>query len=401
MKHYLGPTVGAVPLSTWDEVVAAAQGGLLEETQWVELKKQLRPADAPGNVELAKDLASLSFEGGVLVIGVEDKSYDVVGCDLDGYRDRISQVAAMRVHPPLSPVVYPTIPHPDDETKGVLVVEVPPSEHAPHMVDGSYWGRSSNGKRKLGDAEVRLRMEARTGSAEVFKARLLGMVEHDPLAPLIDGHPTGNGHIYLLAEPCAPVVGRTDDLNLQNLVVSRFANRQVIGALSSLRYSARDPQGLAVSSAVADEPTQRKYEDDTCHLLLLDEDTSLEFVSGGGTIFRQLGASGEDVEVVGSSTIAKSALQFFELIEELSLQHWGYTGQWRVGIHVTNLAGKQLSFNDIWRGTQVFSGHVFTNQAVISPATWSEGAEPEARKLMAGFLRAIGREGSRLDGVLL
>lgn len=401
MLHYLGPHVGKIPLTTWDEVVRAAEGGQLAETQWVELKKQLRPPGKEGNLELARDLASLSFEGGVLVIGVEDKTHEVVGCDVEGYRDRISQVASMTVHPSLTPVIYPAVAHPEDPSKGVLVVEVPPSALAPHMVDGSYWGRSSDGKRKLGDSEVRMRMEARTGSAAAFKERLLGMVEHDPVAPLIEGHPTGNGHIYLLAEPCAPVLGRSEELNLQNVVVGLFGQRDQMGTLSSLRYSARDPEGLAVVSPGSDTPAARKYEDDVCHLLLRDEDSSLQYVSGGGTMYRLMRRPDQEaqVEIVGATAVAQSTLQFFTLIQALSLDHWGYTGQWRVGVHVSNLAGKVISMNDIWRSGQTFSGKAFTNHLVTSPASWAEGPEPAARPLLTGFLRALGQDGRSLDQV--
>lgn len=221
MLHYLGPSVGNVPLSTWDEVVAAAASGLFEETQWVELKERLGPAGKPVNTELARDLASLSVHGGVLVLGVRDKTFEVVGCDVEQLTQRISQVASMTVHPPLSPVVYPAIQHPEDEGLHVLVVEVPPSANAPHMVDNAYWGRSSDGKRKLSDPEVRTLMASRGSSDEAFLGRLLGLVEEDPLAQYVDGHPTGQGHIYLLAEPCAPVIGGDEaDYRLIDLAIN-------------------------------------------------------------------------------------------------------------------------------------------------------------------------------------
>lgn len=403
MIHYLGPTVGKMPLATWDEVVAAAQGGMLEETQWVELKKQLGPSNKAVNVELACDLASLSVHGGVLIFGVKDKTFEVVGCDVTGMVDRVSQVASTRVHPPLSPVIYPAIQHPDDEALHVLVVEVPASAQAPHMVDGAYWGRSSDGKRKLADPEVRERMEARVGDAATFRARLLGMVDRDPLASMIEGHPTGNGHVYLLAEPCAPILGRDEDLRLQNVVSALFCTgRDNQGSMTSLSYSARDPFGVGLASHPQDAQVERRWEDSTCHLLCLDEDSSLEFVSGGGTLYRLNSPTSDGpMEALGAPVITTAPIQLFLLISELSLNHWGYTGEWRVGIHVTNLAGKRASFNDLIRRAHVFPRDVYTNQVVTSPATWEVGAEPEARKMMAGFLRAIGSEGSKLDEVFL
>lgn len=107
--HYLGPGRPLTSLSTWDEVVDAANGGLLEENQWCELKAMLPPSSKGTNLELARDLASLSVFGGALIIGVADKTLDVVGVDddVEGLKSRISQVAGMTITPPLSPVSPP------------------------------------------------------------------------------------------------------------------------------------------------------------------------------------------------------------------------------------------------------------------------------------------------------
>lgn len=400
MLHYLGPTVGRIPLSTLDEVRQAASGGLLEETQWVELKEKPSPSSKPSNVELAKDLASLSVNGGVLVYGVRDKTFEVVGCDTCGLADRIAQVASMGVDPPLSPVIYRPIGVEDDGIHNVLVVEVPASPQAPHMVAGSYWGRSSNGKRKLSDPDVRMLLASRTNSEESFKQRLLAMVDDDPLAGFVQDHPTGNGHIYLLAAPLAPVVGRTDGLDLTKFTGACLGQNFDHGSPSHLTYRTRDPLGMAMSYPNRGDGVDRQYEDFACYLLVRDDDASIEFVSGGGTYFRGGRGNGDsDLEVVGTNIIANSAWEFFELLEKLSLTHWGYSGQWRVGIHVTNLAGRDLAFNDLYGRGQTFPRDTFTSIAVTSPASWTDGAEPEARRLLAGFLRAIGEPDQPLNTV--
>lgn len=398
--HYLGPRVGQIPLTSWEQVVEAAEGGLLAESQWCEVKKQPRPRDKPSNVELARDLASLSVHGGVLIYGVEDKTYSVVGCDISGLEDRISQVAAMGIHPPLSPVIYPPIADPHDASKYVLVVVVPASLQAPHMVDGSYWGRSSNGKRTLDDPEVRSLIASRESSDTKFRERLVGMVDHDPLARFISDHPTGNGHVYLLAEPCAPVFGRADDLNLQKVVMTLMGQRHGIGTPSQVRYTTRDPLGPAVSYP-NELMEDRKYEDSACYLLCEDDDASLHFVSGGGTMYRERAFRGEDgpTEVVGTAIIIQSTREFLEVVRELSVNHWGFSGEWRVGIHVNNLGGKILSMNTIWRGAETFPRDSFTNQITTSPVTWGESEEPEAARLLTGFLRAIGQDGRNLETV--
>ncbi|WP_130865233.1 AlbA family DNA-binding domain-containing protein [Acidipropionibacterium timonense] len=400
LNHYLGPTVGLIPLSTWEELSAAAEGGSFEETQWVELKQMLKPGK-PGNAELAKDLASLSVHGGVLVIGVTDADHEVVGCDIDGYVTRISQVAATRVHPPLSPVIYPAIPNPNDESKAVLVVEVPASPLAPHMANDTYWGRSSDGTRPLSDADVRLLMRVRATTNASFKQRLLAMVEDDPVNKRVIEAPTGNGHIYLCAEPCAPVVGRADDFDFARVVMNEVGgwDAQTVGAL---RERSRDPLGQALAyPSAADAVVERRYEDSVAHLLLRDDDSSVEFVSGGGTYYRLRGPRGEaDMEVLGTGIIISAVREFLELVRVLSLQHWGYQGQWRIGLHVTGLEGKHVSFNDIMRRDVTFPRDTLTTQITTAPAAWAEGAvDPVARQLLAGFLRAIGCEAWDLDTV--
>lgn len=371
--------MGLVALDTWDKVVSAAVGGLLEETQWCELKKMLPPSNKQSNIELAKDLASLSVHGGVLILGVEDKTYEVTGVDASGMRDRISQVAATTVHPPLSPVIYPDLMNPEDEAKVVLVVEVPPSPVAPHMVADKYWGRSSNGKRALGDAEVRDLIASHAGTTESFQNRLSRFVETDPIARLVVGTPESTGHIYLMAEPCAPVPGRNGDFNL----VRELRNLGGTGPLGSLSFRLADPVGQAVSTAPGPVPADRVT--GLASLLVSDDGTSIEAVTTGAIWDHEGGGS------INPSGVASATLTFYGILEKLSLETWGYAGQWRVGIHVAHL-GRAVTKSSNWgRGDIAYPRDSYTHTLVVTPATWTE-VEPEAKKLLSGFLRAVDRE---------
>ena len=70
------------------DLVSAAAGGLLDESHWMELKREI-PRTKGSNVELARDLASFAVDGGVLVIGVDEddlgRADQVVGTDWRGY----------------------------------------------------------------------------------------------------------------------------------------------------------------------------------------------------------------------------------------------------------------------------------------------------------------------------
>jgi hypothetical protein len=59
-----------VPRSEADLGEAASQG-LLEETHYLELKREI-PAGKSENRELARDLASLAVDGGTLIVGVAE-----------------------------------------------------------------------------------------------------------------------------------------------------------------------------------------------------------------------------------------------------------------------------------------------------------------------------------------
>lgn len=79
--------------------MAAASSGILDETHWVELKQAIPVSSKPANLELARDLASLSVDGGVLIVGVKDAggaAGAVVGTSLDGLASRIDQVRLPR-----------------------------------------------------------------------------------------------------------------------------------------------------------------------------------------------------------------------------------------------------------------------------------------------------------------
>lgn len=51
----------------------------MTETQWVECKEAVPASASKANLELAKDLASLTVDGGVFVIGVKDKASTAEG----------------------------------------------------------------------------------------------------------------------------------------------------------------------------------------------------------------------------------------------------------------------------------------------------------------------------------
>lgn len=337
-SFYLGPGKPVLRIAGWDDLVAAAQGGVLAETQWVELKAGL-PADVrAANLEVGRDLASLSVDGGVLIVGVRDpgtKAEHVVGTtdDLENLKSRIDQVAgSVRVQPPLS-VQMTSIDHPTDAERYVLIVRVPASTSAPHMVDEKYWGRGATGKRPLLDVEVSRLFAERRGRRDDFKARLEGLSKTvDPLPPTLRNF----GHLYLLVEPEAAVVGPplsdvvAGQLPLQVVLNSLSFNPQWSPSFESLRYPIGHPDGLALSSvAPGNERDQEAY----LMYLLLNDGGSVQLASGQAT------RAYRDKMGIPVNQLMEIIHQALQLAAHLGSSYLHYAGMWRLGVHAQGLKG--------------------------------------------------------------
>ena len=171
---YLGPEKGRWTPTAWSDVVEAAAGGLLDESHWVDLKQELPAGKRTHNTELAQDLASLAVDGGLLVVGIEDhdsRAGKVCGVELARLADRVDQVARDKVRPSLV-VRSHEVRDPDRPGWGCLLVHVPPSAEAPHMVDYVYYGRGDRANARLGDEQVRAVIEGRRRSRTDVAAEL-------------------------------------------------------------------------------------------------------------------------------------------------------------------------------------------------------------------------------------
>lgn len=138
----------------YDDVAHAAAGGLGEsgELDW---KRELPSRDKAS--EFAKDVAAFAnAAGGVLVYGVENTGY-VRGLEVNDIKpeiERLQRHLAAHVRPYLTGVEYQPLTNAD---KTLLLVHVPPSPAAPHLV---YEEKSANdGKRA---AVVPVRVNVRT-----------------------------------------------------------------------------------------------------------------------------------------------------------------------------------------------------------------------------------------------
>lgn len=234
----------AVPLSYIELRDAIANGVFPAERHWIDFKRELyqsppangapsKPKDKKDvHRELARDLASLAVRGGYLVLGVaEDKTRNLFTAhDMPlpaGLDVTIDQVARDQIDPPL--LVAPSLLHnPQRAGHGLLVVEVPDSPQAPHMVDGAYYGRSETGKVKLSDAQVERLILSRGRVETLVQAEMGTTAAADP--------ESGAEHVrfYLTAVPLQAPAGFLLDITRDGASRQAFASHPILGRLAAL-----------------------------------------------------------------------------------------------------------------------------------------------------------------------
>ena len=180
-----GPTDPQWQPTTEAQLADAAAQGLLEETHHLDIKRELG-AGKSANKELAKDLASFAVDGGLLMYGIDEDASPPALSPLRhaGLAERIEQVALAGVTEPLYVRTRVVVSDADPEM-GYVLVTVPPSPAAPHMVDGRYYGRSDKTKMVLDDARVTALHTARA-RRHVDIADVAAAVDS---APLLAGDP--------------------------------------------------------------------------------------------------------------------------------------------------------------------------------------------------------------------
>jgi hypothetical protein len=180
------------------DLQAAIDGGLLEERHTLDIKRELAPGPE-ANKSLAQDLAAFAIDGGQLIIGVAENPVRLHPVPLDGLGERVESVSLARVDQPLQ-VSTTGIPSAEDPAKGYLMVTVPASPLAPHMVDHAYYGRGDKRNYRLSDLEVARLIARRRQWQEDAVERIRELMAKDPTGP---GSRT-QGHMFLLASPVAP-----------------------------------------------------------------------------------------------------------------------------------------------------------------------------------------------------
>ncbi|ANA98971.1 Divergent AAA domain [Mycolicibacterium phlei] len=226
-------------LRTEEEIRGAAESGLLEETHYLDLKREVAKGDS-ANKGLAKDIAAFALDGGTILIGVDEDTVppSLHPNDLSGLPERVEQIARLKVDEPVM-LSATCIPSAEDSGRGYLVVHVPPSPRAPHMADGRYYGRGDKTNRQLPNAEVVRLHEMRVAEQDdiLLKARNAMLAE-------ASGATTDSDLMMVRAEPVGArsefLVPLSDDQNWEKTVL-RLTTGAAIPEIQNFAPTLRRP----------------------------------------------------------------------------------------------------------------------------------------------------------------
>jgi hypothetical protein len=184
---------------TEQEIIEVVGSGSLEETISFDAKREVGK-----NSDLAKDVSAMANSaGGAIVFGIDEDENGrptiLAPVELSGLRERIDSI----VRTSISEVPFTTITSiatETDKSKGYVIVLVPPSERAPHMViakgDRRYYGRGETGNYMLSEPEVTRLYERRVESRAAV-APLLEQAITEALTSAYEGY----AHLHIVARP--------------------------------------------------------------------------------------------------------------------------------------------------------------------------------------------------------
>lgn len=403
---YLASTNPRWAPKTEADLQAAIDGGILAESHYLDLKESL--AGKADNKELARDLASFAIDGGAVIVGIaEDKArstFNLAPQTLKGLAERIEQATRTLTDPPLHVIADPIKADADATgTTGYLLVQVPASPVAPHMVDGRYMGRGDKTKYVLSDPEVvRLHQRRRVAEQDVLEI-LASEITNAPMQRV-------HAHLFLVAQPQAGrpdmLVGLTGAVDwnsrLAGLIERGHSNElnqllKETDAAPTLRDAgngSRRARGVARTSSNLGEgrvfaPASSYAPDDAIELQVF-EDGGLRLFSS--RFSDEIGGSNNE-HVILDAAAAGLTRRFLAIVIAAS-EEAGYAGNWSLAIGATGLKGLR-AYTQGWMSYGTTSRYDSDDYRQATAASWAElAAAPGAvtRRLIGPLLRSLGTE---------
>lgn len=389
------------------DLQAAIDAAILVESHYLDVKREI-PEGSSANKELARDLAQFGNDGGTLLIGVAEHAHGLAltPVRLAGLRERVDAVAVTRIDPPL-PVLTTELPSAADPSQGYLLVHVPASPAAPHMVDHRYVGRRDSQRYHLPDPEVLRLHERRRGRERSTLDLIRAEFDRDP----IGGDRQRQAHLFLLAEPDAPRPDMLLDHLTQPVLWSLidgggYTRPEVIAALGQADKMAPALRSATQFAGRANGAALSTYGIGADRTPLPDERTGLvneDFVeiefSDAGAIRIVLGRLSDRLpddpcqqQWVFEGGAVIYVRRLLGVLLHLSTEV-GYLGTWHLGVGATGLRGLTSYDNRYGYGDHRFETSTYTRTASVTYADLEQRPGNVTRQLLGGFLRNLGTEG--------
>lgn len=389
-----------MPATEADIDLAISEGSLVENGS-LDMKRESGSTSGE-RAETARDLASFAIFGGALLIGVGERKSPKTGEDrfsldpqpLEGLSEKLEQIAANRIDPPLF-IRVSEIASADDPTVGYLFVEIPPSATAPHMVEGRYYARGEKTKRRLTDAEVVALHEQRRSRGSIALEILRDEVERDPWGDRHD-----HGHLYVVAEPLQAAKGlmRTHVRNgngaisaILVAVENRFqhdAHATMPTPLVASSY-ARRARGLAASTFPGGARRREPGFDEGDALdIEFTEDGGIRLFCGRLTIDSR---QDDYRQMLLDSLVAAYAWRVVSWAGEIA-RLTGYRGAWGFGLAGKRLEGSESSRmkNDFGQRSYPYDRDEYEESTTATFAEIEDAPGAVAERLAGYLLRGVG-----------
>ena len=408
---YLSASKRWTPTSEAD-IQAALDQGLIGESHHLDLKEF--PAGKGDNKEAARDMASFAIDGGALIYGIaedkENRSFYRKPGPLNGMAEKLEQVARSLCDPPLT-LTTEEIPSACDPTQGYVIVHIPASSTAPHMVDGRYYGRGDKTKHPLPDPEVVRLHERRRAADRDALALLQAEIDTDPIPAEI----RRQAHLFLVAQPLA---GREDMLldlvsgpnwNLDmggflNQAFTSEVNTAVKGidgkpSLSDAHRGFRRAGGAAratpnLGDGRVFDPSVSYHAEDAVELRVHEDGGLRVFMSR----FSDTWPNGEEQIILDQAAVSYTR-RFLALVLAAA-ERAGYFGNWALAFGATGLRGHHANNQGNILGFEDLARYDQDDYRRATAATWAELNQMPGtitRALIGALLRALGTEGRYTD----
>ncbi len=385
-----------IPKSAAD-VEQAAVDDTIEEGPLLDAK-QVLPAKGK-NADLAVDIAAMANDGGVLLYGIGEDAMTrrptvLAPFALKGQRERIAQIVSSGLDEPPTISVH-ALSKADDPDNGYIVVVVPPSPRAPHMVtvggEHRFYGRTATGNKILTQGEV-ARLYERRQKWSVDRVALLNeAIDHTTRA---FGAPSAElASLYIVLRPVVPdnrflehaIPDRDPQPSnaLRSLVIASQATFPNSGGFDIMPGQGWYPRGTGMRSGTY-LPTTPQPSADLIDLEIHDDGSAYLFC-------RRIG----DVHTDGRfrlylQPIAQLTARACAVLGGL-YREGGYAGPVDIGVAVTGLSGKDVFTDDYMTPGVLFTSDYRATTGVLA-FQLSEDPIRVAQDLVMGLIRALARD---------